>query len=1798
MMPRFARPWTGILLAIAATAGFAKDLPRQEFAIRRDPGGWTIVFAPQPLRTTTVNIDGTPHLLFPGSSASAPSDAGQPQLPLETINLGIPSDATLEAELTDPVYEQDARQYVAPVPAHKRIGDEENVAVFEKDRAAYRANRMFPGRELWTDPPKRLRGQTIATIHLAPVQYNPATLSLRRLVGGRIRVLVKPGSGPVSSRRKEGTNGDPFFEEVFKGLLANYEEAKEWRTIPAQDAAPPPDPARDWFVTGKTYYRIPVTADAWVRVRRSDLPGGGWTTADTTSLSLFVRGKETPIVVRGDSAFEFYGERNRGDSTFIDFYTDTSAYWLSWGGGPGRRFIPSTQPAGTPVLQRTGAAFTLHMEENTDYYEGSTDPEIMNPAQAPGEGWVWEYYYPNSQFSHPFVVDSLAHDAATATCRVRLYGTTLNSTQKARFWLNDSLLGEVSFGARQVGMFTSSFPVGWLHPGTNILRILSDTPQLINQFYLDWFEIAYSRTLRASNNQLVFTSAGSRENVLVTQTVRGFTTPAIEAFDLSTGRRIVGGTVSDEGGGQFALTFQDTPSRPRIYAVVGGVSTTVVRPVETKAFKDIRVSAGGADYVIITHRNFLASAQQLAAFRQTTNGVRTAVIDVQDIYDEFNFGQMNAEKIKDFLRYAYTRWPGAPPAYLLFMGDASWDFHRYMSTTIKTNYVPGYGVPTGDNWFGCFDPVFPLFPSFMIGRLPVQDPIQAQRTVAKVIGYESSQPAEWVKSFLFISGGTTPGEKIDFDGKSDLSINLYVLPAPVGGAAYKVYKTTPNTIDGENKQLLRDIIKSGVVFLNFLGHSGGRIWGVDIGSPNDLENTTGRLPFVTSVSCNVGAFGEPSNNVLSEDFILADNRGAIGVWASSTLGFVSTGWTLVNYYLQEIKLSGVRTIGALTTTARYLMHQSAGMPDYVTAGAVNMTPMLGDPLTRLALPVKPDLAVSPVDFSLSSPLPSANDTALTISVNVHNYGLVPADSVLVSLVDQYHGVSTPLLNNVKIPPVRVRDSVAVRWRGTSNVGEHLFQFSIDPGGLIDEVTKGNNAASVQRYVYANLLSVIRPLPAMVVPPGPVLLRVSGPLGLDSLNMQVAFEFDTTSSFSSPFRKSAMVAPGPVSAEWTTPPLAAGPTYWWRGRTQTGSVDGAWTTSLFSVSSDAPALPLVRWQEETPAQFLRGTFRQTAATDSGVTLAVNAPITLYARSLGYRADANHDYYSILRSNEQSISGYWWVHGNGFLGMRVNDFTGTVDFQSFDIPGQAVQAESLAQFIQVTPAGNYLGLSVIFDGFTNVTPALRAAIKSLGSTLIDSVKPGDAWSILARKPGIGGLAPPAENWSSTGITAESLQVANYYGVGSGSITSSSLPIPQRWGTFRWSAGGAGGVTDERIALLGIRETGSVDTLRRIPRDSVTVNLSGLESVTADPSYVSFAASAILLSTDALVTPVLRKWSAEFEPAADLAVSGRTLSAPKIALAKGTSGSVTLSVYNIGYRTADSGHVLLSQMQGDRVVRTLATTSFDSIPTGSSRLVHVPFDTQGLPSQFTVQAKVVPALSSRDLLRANNSALYGFVVTGIQDKLSARVQMFSDGVQLMDGDYVATHPTVVVRLADLVSTTSAMPRVDLFVDNIPVARPSGGIDASPGNSVQSQGEDLHFSPLLSTGTHELRVRIAEVDGTGKVDSVNHQVTVNVLAEARILQMFNYPNPLQTETWFTFILTGTRPPDDVSIRIFTVAGRKIREIAVPTSSLQVGFNRIRWDGRDAEGDEIANGYYFYQISLHSGGKTDSAIGKLVKVR
>ena len=64
----------------------------------------------------------------------------------------------------------------------------------------------------------------------------------------------------------------------------------------------------------------------------------------------------------------------------------------------------------------------------------------------------------------------------------------------------------------------------------------------------------------------------------------------------------------------------------------------------------------------------------------------------------------------------------------------------------------------------------------------------------------------------------------------------------------------------------------------------------------------------------------------------------------------------------------------------------------------------------------------------------------------------------------------------------------------------------------------------------------------------------------------------------------------------------------------------------------------------------------------------------------------------------------------------------------------------------------------------------------------------------------------------------------------------------------------------------------------------------------------------------------------------------------------------------------------------------------------------------------------------------------------------------------------------------------------------------------------------------------------------------------------------------------------------IFTLSGRKIWSAEGPA---RANDNAIAWDGRDADGDAVANGVYLYKLEVRTAeGRTLSRVERLARVR
>ena len=79
------------------------------------------------------------------------------------------------------------------------------------------------------------------------------------------------------------------------------------------------------------------------------------------------------------------------------------------------------------------------------------------------------------------------------------------------------------------------------------------------------------------------------------------------------------------------------------------------------------------------------------------------------------------------------------------------------------------------------------------------------------------------------------------------------------------------------------------------------------------------------------------------------------------------------------------------------------------------------------------------------------------------------------------------------------------------------------------------------------------------------------------------------------------------------------------------------------------------------------------------------------------------------------------------------------------------------------------------------------------------------------------------------------------------------------------------------------------------------------------------------------------------------------------------------------------------------------------------------------------------------------------------------------------------------------------------------------------------------------------------------------------------NYPNPFNPETWIPYHLAKDA---DVTLTIYDTKGIVVRQFDLGYKSAGDYTDQIKaayWDGRNASGEQVASGIYFYSLSAGS---------------
>ena len=185
--------------------------------------------------------------------------------------------------------------------------------------------------------------------------------------------------------------------------------------------------------------------------------------------------------------------------------------------------------------------------------------------------------------------------------------------------------------------------------------------------------------------------------------------------------------------------------------------------------------------------------------------------------------------------------------------------------------------------------------------------------------------------------------------------------------------------------------------------------------------------------------------------------------------------------------------------------------------------------------------------------------------------------------------------------------------------------------------------------------------------------------------------------------------------------------------------------------------------------------------------------------------------------------------------------------------------------------------------------------------------------------------------------------------------------------------------------------------------------------------------------------------------------------------------------------------------------------------------------------------------------------------------------------------------VDQADLLIVSAALgqnpdttnPRADVnfdgVVDNTDMAIVIEHLDDP--SDAPSSASLLNTTRLANLDIEQLQTQIQILRGMGKGTERYTQVIgylERLLAKIRPNKtqlLANYPNPFNPETWIPYHLAN---PSDVQIVIYDTHGVIIRRLELGHQSEGYYTSRSRaayWDGRNAYGEHVASGIYFYQM-------------------
>jgi len=973
----------------------------------------------------------------------------------------------------------------------------------------------------------------------------------------------------------------------------------------------------EWIVAGQPYYKLKVWRDGIYRLDYNYLRSLNATGVAPAQFQLWRRGKEVAIYQGGNqtaldatSYLEFYGQRNDGklDSEFYknpaaqahqyySFYTDTAAYFITWGSRAGKRVAQPTATGGTPHAWRMQTSLKFVVSR---YVQGYSESTAHMPWLESGEGFF-------SQTTGEYAVrtDSLLRAIPTQTgvpairAEVSLVGGTIPSARNgiaAGLHVVSVQVVPPGGGRRELGVLK-------FQDYNHIRETYTIQPSDINNGAVEVFSIATNQPSVAPydawrcaylkvtapqqsvwfsdrriiwfQNDSLMAGPATYELDNVPSTVVGYdiqdpwnvqrVAPAAAQTLGSTARRFVFPSASEQRTHRLLLADANAWLVP---AVAQRVTFRVIDPTKP-------------NFVIITHPQLMRAAGAIpnaarayANYRASVAGGRydTLMVTASQLYDQFHYGERSVMALRHFALWLTASAPATQTKYLLLLGKGlgpgTVPGQTYLFEGLQAqggvvatatsrllgeqglDLVPTSTASTSDNFLSSDWPNNNFVARMPTGRVPATSPQEVVNYLAKLqqheeklFSYNAADPQTWRKNVVHLAGGASNDEFQEFGSYLDGYARR--VPRPLlGGKVTTFRKNTTNAFIVPIN--IATELNTGLAAITYFGHGALDYFNLDIGKIEDASNgyqNVGRYPIMMYNGCIAGDFGF-NTRIFGVNWLLAPQKGSIGMLSQACESYAYL-LDPVQDKMYELLFNNTTWFGqpvaqVYNEVVRQMQTRGA-FQSLVGQEQLLSTTWQGDPALRLYAPAKPDFIASNATVSLA---PAAGASAITpttpfvLKIGVSNPARITTEPVEIRVTRTYSGgrrAAEVLTQTFR--QAWARDTTYIfTLNNTGDVyGDNTFKVELDYANKVAELDETNNTATI---TYSFLKGGI----TLVTPTEFAIINTTRPQLVAQNNDAAAvvrgydFQVDTVATFNSGALKQVLNLSGPPVVSWQPPTL--------------------------------------------------------------------------------------------------------------------------------------------------------------------------------------------------------------------------------------------------------------------------------------------------------------------------------------------------------------------------------------------------------------------------------------------------------------------------------------------------------------------------------------------------------------------------------------------------------------------------------------------------------------------------------------